>query len=281
MNIIFDTDLTNEIDDVFALSYLLKSDFSDKVKAVTLAPYDPFWQSYDRKETMTRNKLEALKIFKLVEDSRIDMIFSGSKDFLNDIESCETGVVAVQQIISLCKEQKTLILATGCLTNIALAIQKYPEIAKNIELVWLGGKNPFNIEAKVEFNLRQDIKSAQIVFNNVNNITMIWSKEIAAQLLVSSKEVNKQLRNKNTISNYLLEIFNQLEKTKIEKEKRLYDIAIPIYITNPEYYQMEQLEIEKIDDSGNYVLGTGKIVTICKFIDKENILNQFFKTITK
>lgn len=280
MNLIFDTDLTNEIDDIFSLSYLLKSDLADFIKAITLAPYDPFWQDYDFDSVMERNISEANKIVSFVDTRKLELIAPGSKTFLKDCNESKKNIKAVERIVEISQKSKTIFLATGCLTNLALAIKEKPEIAKNISLVWLGGRNPFQKETKPEFNLRQDIEAAQIVFQLVEDITMIWSKEIAWNLRVPLEVITENLSNKHDLASYLLALYQNLEKVKLYKIKSLYDIAVPIYITNPEFFTMETISIKEITKDGTYLVGEGKPVKICTSIQTERILNQFFKIIS-
>jgi inosine-uridine nucleoside N-ribohydrolase len=68
------------------------------------------------------------------------------------------------------------IIATGCLTNIALLLTVYPEIKEKIEqLVFLGGAiGVGNMSPAAEFNMLIDPEAAKIVFESgLKKIVMI------------------------------------------------------------------------------------------------------------
>lgn len=282
MKIIFDTDLTNEIDDCFSLVYLLKSELSKDLVAITLEPYDTFWQDYDNKTTMIRNNLEANRILRIINDKRFNLIYNGSKYFLHENKT-ENYIEAVDKIVSLSKENKIVILATGCLTNIALALQKDKTIADNIKLIWLGGRNPFSNLKKLEFNLRQDIKAAQVVFSNIKDITMIYSKEIASSIKIPLDKIKTELSNKNEICSYLLDKYLSLQCVKDKGVKTLYDVTIPILLTHPEFYSLEKISISGITDNGEYVLNEkyDNQIKYCKNINTCNIIKELLQVLQK
>ncbi len=279
MKIIFDTDLTNEIDDCFALVYILKSVLSSDLGAITLEPYDTFWQDYDNKTTMLRNNLEAYKILRLLDDKRYELIYPGSKYFFSDIKKKE-NIEAVDKIIEIVKREKTIILATGCLTNIALALEKDTSIADNIKLIWLGGRTVETL--KVEFNLRQDIQAAQIVYKYVDDLTMIFSKSIGSAMKIPLDRIKNELSNKNEICNYLLDKYISLDCVKEKGVKTLYDVVVPILLTRPELYTMESLPIAGITDKGEYIVEpTGKLVKYCVGIDDKAVIDELLQIITQ
>lgn len=282
MNIIFDTDLTNEVDDCFALVYILKSELLTNLSAITLEPYDTFWQDYDNKTTMIRNHLEANKILKILNYKNDNLIYNGSKYFLHENKQ-EEYIEAVDKIINITKKNKTIILATGCLTNIALALLKDPSIAKNIKIIWLGGRATFASNEKIEFNLRQDIKAAQIVFGYIKDITMIYSKEIASNMKIPLEIIIEELSNKNDICTYLLNKYLSLDCVKEKGIKTLYDITVPILLTHPEFYNLQNVSINSITDKGEYITNANCSTQIkyCENINSNEVIKELLKTLQK
>ena len=284
MKIIIDTDLTNEIDDYFALVYCLKSKIINNLAAITLEPYDPFWHDYDFSCVMKKNIEATNEILNILHQNK-DLVFVGSNEFYNNANK-NINIPAVNKIIDVASHEKVTILAIGCLTNIALAINKCPKISRNITLYWLGGRSD-NYKIKyansnhIEFNLRQDIKAAQIVFDNIKNITMIYSKEIAGNIRIPLGIMKEKLNNTNNICNYLLEKYLSLDLVKFTGCKTLYDIAIPILYTHPEYYKIKLANVNKITDDGNYVFDNknNSNVKYCTNIDVDKVINELLYSI--
>ena len=286
MKIILDTDLTNEIDDYFALAYCLSSEIEKNLAAITLEPYDPFWHDYGFESVMEKNLAAAKDILNLLNKNK-SLVYAGSSNFWEKVNKKE-DIAAVNKIIELASSSKVLILAIGCLTNIALAITKKPSIAKNITIYWLGGRSD-NYQIKysrnnhIEFNLRQDIKAAQIVFDNVESITMIYSKEVAGNIRIPLEIIKEKLKGTNRICDYLLKKYLALDLVKVTGCKTLYDIAIPILYTHPEYFKIELAKVNKITDEGNYVHDkkiTSK-VKYCLQLDNEKVINELLVSLGK
>ncbi len=286
MKVILDTDLTNEIDDYFALAYCLVSEIEKNLEAITLEPYDPFWHDYNFNSVMEKNLIVSKEILNILNKNQ-NLIYEGSSEFFEKADK-NKDIAAVNKIIELASSSKVLILAIGCLTNVALAITKNPSIAKNITIYWLGGRSD-NYQIKysqnnhIEFNLRQDIKAAQIVFDNVENITMIYSKEVASNIRIPLEIIKGKLKGTNRICDYLLDNYLALDLVKVTGCKTLYDIAIPILYTHPEYFKIELAKVNKITDEGNYVFDSKKTskVKYCLQLDNEKVINELLEMINK
>ena len=89
-DIILDTDTFNEIDDQFALAYLLKSSESVVFQAITAAPFyrDPrigVCLSSDPKDGMEKSYDEILRILALCGRSDLsEIVYKGSEHYLPD-----------------------------------------------------------------------------------------------------------------------------------------------------------------------------------------------------
>ena len=286
MKVILDTDLTNEIDDYFALVYCLSSEIEKNLLAITLEPYDPFWHDYDFSCVMGKNLIAAKEILNILNKNQ-NLVYEGSSEFFEKADK-NKEIAAVNKIIELASTSKVLILAIGCLTNIALAIIQKPSIAKNITLYWLGGRSDnykikYSKNNHIEFNLRQDIKAAQIVFDNVENITMIYSKEVAGNIRIPLEIMIEKLKGTNRICDYLLEKYLALDLVKVTGCKTLYDIAIPILYTHPEYFKIELARVNKINNEGNYIYDNKQTskVKYCLQLNNEKVINELLEIIKK
>ena len=84
IDIILDTDAYNEIDDQFAISYMLKSKHKFNVKGLCAAPFFNI-NSDSAGDGMNRSYFEILKLLELAEmDELKNMVYKGSEDYLPD-----------------------------------------------------------------------------------------------------------------------------------------------------------------------------------------------------
>lgn len=158
IDVIFDTDANNELDDQHAIFYLLTNPETFNVVGITTNNT----HNGDGIEGQTR---EARRIIDLsgkwgdgiILKSGANANFVDIRDSLG-VEGYD-GSEAIDFIIEKAKnytpDAKLTVIAVGKLTNIALAAMKAPEIIPNIRLVWLGGNYP----EPGEYNLKDDIPS--------------------------------------------------------------------------------------------------------------------------
>ena len=143
VDVILDTDTYNEIDDQYALSYLLLSKENYRIRALTAAPFFND-KSSGPADGMERSYQEILKILDLAGKSEYaPLACRGSRSYLPD-ETSPVPSEACDRIIDLANQtsggRPLYILALGALTNVASALIKAPDIARRCVLVWLGGK---------------------------------------------------------------------------------------------------------------------------------------------
>jgi len=84
IDVVLDTDAYNEIDDQFAISYMIKSKEKIHVKAICAAP---FYNAHSEspKDGMEKSYDEVLKLLSLMREN-VD-VFKGSEKYLDDEKS--------------------------------------------------------------------------------------------------------------------------------------------------------------------------------------------------
>lgn len=199
---VLDTDTFNETDDQFALSYLLLSGEKIHTKAIYAAPFLNE-RSASPKDGMEKSFGEILKILSLAgRDEMRPLVFRGSEDFLAD-EKTPRPSAAAEHLAELAMhysaEKPLYVLGIAAITNVASALLLRPEIRDRIVLVWLGG-NPQNAD---EFNMRQDIAAARIVFGSGVPLVQLPCADVVENLHTTAPELRYWLGGKNRLSDFL------------------------------------------------------------------------------
>ena len=97
------------------------------------------------------------------------------------------------------------VVPIGCITNIASAILIEPKIIENIVVVWLGGNAQYWPHQR-EFNLRQDVLAARVVFDSGVPFVTLPCRPVVSHLHTTIPELTHYLKGKTEISDYLLNI---------------------------------------------------------------------------
>lgn len=163
IDVALDTDTYNEIDDQFALAYLLSSPEKMNVKAIYAAPFHNE-KSDGPADGMEKSFQEIHRILGLVGREELkERVFRGSRSYLAD-ETQPVISPAAEHLAGLAMRytpQKPLyVAALGAITNVASAMLLQPEIRDRIVLVWLGGNAHWWPDNR-EFNLMQDVAAAR------------------------------------------------------------------------------------------------------------------------
>lgn len=257
--VILDTDMFNEIDDQFALTYLIKSLDVFDLQAITIAPFSKSGYANtmtieDGTEKSYETTLKILDMLNIPEYKNI--VYKGATHYLKDLEDSNEAVEKIIEIAN--KNEKTTILAIGAITNVALAIKKAPEIISKIKVVWLGG-NTFLTKDNSEFNFRQDIKAVQTVFDSKVELVVIPCRNVASNLSTTIYELEHYLSEDTQLNRYLCDIFIKCKKSfmkepkdEIGSSKTLWDLSAIAYEINADWFKTEYISCPKVLENGLY-----------------------------
>lgn len=275
VNVILDTDIYNECDDQFALSYLLKYQDRFNIEAITVAPY---YKKNDisLKEGIDKSYNEIIKICKWLDFNYTNKVFKGSTDYI--VNGYDEQNDAVNKIIEISNNNdKTYILAIGAITNVALAIKKRPEIIDKIEVIWLGG-NSFLSEDNKEFNFKQDIEAVRYVFESKVKLTVIPCKNVASNLITSIYELEHFLKGKGELCDYLCQRFYNDGVHGIKERRVIWDISVIAYMVNKEWFETIEVSAPNIKDNTSYQLTkNNRKITVVNYLDVNEIYKDLFK----
>ena len=176
-------------------------------------------------------------------------------------------------IIKLLKENEDVIMVTtGPMTNLALAIKDEPSIVNRIkEIVLMGGStNEGNITKAAEFNILVDPEAADICFSCGVPLRML-GLNVTRQILVKDEIVEKAEKLHTRGSDLfvkLMKVFNYNQRTFFGLEAGpLHDPATIISLINNKAFRFEKMNV-KIDTS--FTDQAGK--TICSNKEPYNTL---------
>jgi len=233
VDMVLDTDAYNEIDDQFAISYAL---FHEKLnlKALYAAP---FFNSLSTgpKNGMERSYDEILNLLRLA--GREVPAFRGSEAYLTD-EATPVESDSARDLVSRAKayspDHPLYVVAIGAITNVASALLMDPSIADNIVVVWLGG-HALHWHDNAEFNIKQDVPAARVVFASGAPLVMLPCMGVVSAFTTSGPELEYWLRGKNALCNYLTdhteEAANQYAAGKVWT-RVIWDVTAVAWLTN-------------------------------------------------
>ncbi len=202
IDVVLDTDAYNEIDDQFAISYMLRSKEKLNVKAIYAAPFLN-QHSESPKDGMEKSYNEIFKILELAKESV--EVFKGSDGYLADEATPVISDAAndlVKRAMDYTSENPLYVVAIGAITNVASALLLKPEIAEKIVIVWLGG-HALHYHDTYEFNMFQDIAAARVVVNSGAAFVQLPCNGVVDSFRISGSDLEHWFKGKNELADYL------------------------------------------------------------------------------
>ena len=233
VSLVLDTDTYNEIDDQFALIYALLSERLT-VEAVYAAPFSN--RSFNPAQGMERSYEEILLILDKMGHPHEGFAYRGAPSYLPS--RCDpVRSAAAEDLVknALAARQGPLyVLAIGAITNVASAILLAPAIVERVVVVWLGGQPRYWPTAS-EFNLKQDVAAAQVVFDCGVPVVHIPCKNVAEHLRTTLPEMRAYVQGRGDIGDYLYGIFEGHREDHFSYSKVIWDISTVAYLNNAEW----------------------------------------------
>jgi inosine-uridine nucleoside N-ribohydrolase len=286
VDVVLDTDAYNEIDDQYAIAYLLKSKEKLNTKAIYAAPFFNS-NSVSPEDGMEKSYNEILKIISLLGE-KVD-VFKGSDRYL-DNENTPVISPAAQDLAERVKnyspQNPLYVVAIGAITNIASAILLNPEIAENAVVIWLGGHALHYHDTK-EFNMYQDVAAARVVMQSGVPFVQLPCMGVVNQFAVSKQELEFWLKGKNDLADYLAEnTINAAESyAKGSAWTRvIWDVTAVAWLLNDSERFMESRIIPTPIPTYDNFYATdynGHPMRYVYNIKRDNLMNDLFRKLTE
>lgn len=279
-------DTMNEIDDQFAIAYAIGSPCLEVLGVISCQNtivHGP--QSVDI------YKDEADKILSLGGKSEV-LSLKGARSPMEsklDIQSSE----GLDYLISLCEGgDEFSILATGPATDIAMVQLAKPKVMPKVPVIWAGSfpdKETWQKFKYGELNARADIQAWRVMYESVENLTVLPGWPGVVKVDVDSDEFVAELRSKShQLTDYLGLILEQwcAGKKQLDMDSRRNNRKVLWDIVNVAYYsvsgavKLEERPLPYIDATGAmHWENLGRSRPVCIDVDRTSVMQDFWASV--
>ncbi len=290
---VIDTDTYNEIDDQFALAYMIRSNDKINLKAIYAAPF--FNQhSTSAADGMEKSYNEIFNILSLMgEEDLKKVVFRGSENYLAD-EKTPVISDAANHLAALAMnytaENPLYVVAIGAISNVASALLIKPEIAERIVLVWLGGHS-YEWPNTKEFNMYQDVAGARVIFNSGAPVVLLPCMGVVSAFRVSGDDMRARLYGKNDLCTYLTTHSEEEVSTYVKSgnawSRVIWDVTAVAWITGATdgknlfmKYKLTPAPICEYDFTYSFDNSRQNIAYVY-YINRDELFNDMIKKLTK
>ncbi|CAM3301860.1 nucleoside hydrolase [Vagococcus fessus] len=287
VDVVIDTDTYNEIDDQFALAYLIQSDEKLDLKAVYAAPFFNH-HSESPEDGMERSYQEIFNCYKLMREERYnDVTFRGSTKFLTD-EKTPVDSEAARDLVERSKnyneENPLYVVGIAAATNLASAILLDPTIVDRIVILWLGGLS-YDWHDNKSFNSGQDVAAARVLMDSGVPLVQFPGKNVISAFTTTGPELEYWLKGKNAFCDYMIE--------KTEEEARIcyggkvwsraiWDVVPVAWLLDGEFMLDTLIKSPIMQYNDYYSFDPRRhFIKYVYRIERDNLMNDLFTKISK
>ncbi|MGP5413830.1 nucleoside hydrolase [Brachybacterium paraconglomeratum] len=275
--VIIDTDAKNEADDQFAIVHALLSETLD-VRGLIAAHFGT--ERSDTSMLDSRAEIDLLLEHLGRSDVRVE---NGAADPLPD-ETTAADSPGARLIVEEARKEgegPLQIAFLGPLTDMAAALLLDPGIAEtDTTVIWIGGPGYGERETgdRSEFNLRNDIAAANVVFRSG---IRIWQVPRTAYVMTSVgyAELEEKVRPCGELGAYLVDQlidWNATWHREPIEHRALGDSPAIGLMLNPMGGQFRTVPAPTFGAEGGLLPGTGGTVRVCELYDGRYLLEDMF-----
>ena len=278
VRMVLDTDTYNEIDDQFAVVYSLLSPEKLDVEAIYAVPFFNE-KSSGPADGMEKSFDEILRLLDRLDVSPENFVFKGSTEYLSDYDNpCKSDAVSdLIERAAKSDDEPLYVVAIGAITNIASAILIEPEIVNKMVVVWLGG-HALHWPNTNEFNLKQDVTAARLVFDCGVPLVHIPCAGVTSHLLTTVPEMKAYVRGRGKIGDYLFELFSNHNTEHCGWSKVIWDIATIAYLIDGSWVPTEVVHSPIITDQKTWSFDRSRhLIRSAFMVNRDPIFKDFFR----
>lgn len=281
VDMVLDTDTFNEIDDQFAVAYALLSPPLN-VEAIYAAPY------YNARSTgpgdgMEKSYDEILRLLALL-GRPASLAYRGSDRFLSADDDPVVSPAA-EDLIARARMERDgplYVAVIGAPTNISSALLLAPDLVERIVVVWLGGHPPY-APPNNEFNLRQDVRSSQLLFESGVPFVQIPCRLVSEQLRTTLPEMATYVKGQGALGDFLYQRYEEYFDDHYARSKVIWDISAIAYLLNGDWLPGGMIPAPRLSDDRTYVMApTGShLMRIINYVNRDAIYGDLFRKLAE
>jgi purine nucleosidase len=282
--VIIDTDAKNEADDQFAIVHALLSPSLD-IRGLIAAHFGT--SRSDRSMEESREEIDLLLDLMRLEQQVT--VANGASTGIPD-EQTPRDSEGAQLIISESKlasrEEPLFVAFLGPLTDMASAILLDPDIVnRDVAVIWIGGVGYGGVETYpgVEFNLRNDIAAANVLYDSSITVWQVPSN-VYSQVSVSYAELEEKIRGTSKLADYLIDQTVEWNRTywpEPIESRSLGDSPAISLMLYPRGGNFRVMPAPRFGQEGHYLPGSGHPIRVVESVDVRFLLEDMFAKIRK
>lgn len=275
---VLDTDTYNEIDDQFAIVQMLLSPESIDLQAIYAAPF------HNRRSDSPGHGMELSydEILRLLDRMGVEpggLVHRGVTDYVGPAKQA-LAASAVDDMIARARagspDDPLYVVAIGAISNVASALLAAPDIVDRVVVVWLGG-HALDWPDVREFNLRQDVGGAQVLFDSGVPVVLLPCRGVVSHLHSTVPEIERHVEPHGEIGRFLAQRFKEYSDDHLGWSKEIWDMAPVAWLIDPDWCPSALLPTPILTEVPTWSFDAARpLMRYVRAVDRDAILRDFF-----
>jgi inosine-uridine nucleoside N-ribohydrolase len=223
---------------------------------------------------------EILALLDRLEVSPQGLVHRGVPDYVG-LAKQPIAAPAVDDLIARARSATPLeplyVIAIAAISNVASALLQAPDIIDRTVVVWLGG-HALDWKDQREFNMRQDIGGAQVLFDSGVALVNVPCKGVTSHLHSTVPEIERYVEPEGSIGAFLSMRFKEYSRTHVGWAKEIWDMAAVAWLLNESWTPSELRPTPIMTDSGRYRLDASRHpMRYVTYVRRNPIMQDFIR----
>jgi len=244
-------------------------------------------------EGMQLSYEEILRVFERTGVVSEGKVFRGSDGYLPSLDEPldSPGVERLIELAMAPGDDPLYVVAIGCVTNVASAILKVPEIIKRIVVLWTSGYPTWCPRPNSpSLNFVQDVAASRLLFDSGVPLVYFPGYYIGAQLRLSLPEMERWVRGRGAVGDYLHHIYinnpiyarrgirDQFGRTSV-----IWDMITLAWLIEPAWVPTTMVSTPTLDERLCWIPAPGPARQMLEAhgIDRDAIFRDFFRKLER
>ena len=283
VRVVLDTDTYNEIDDQFALVQMMLSPERFDVEAIYAAPFYNH-RSDGPGHGMDLSYDEILRLLERLNMSPDGLVHKGVREYVG-LTKVAQNAPAVDNLIDCARAGSPLnplyVIAIAAISNVSSAILKAPDIIDKIVVIWLGG-HVLEWPNTEEFNLKQDVGGAQVLFDSGAAVIMVPCMGVTSHLHSSVPEIERYIEPCGEIGAFLAMRFKEYSEVHKGWTKEIWDMAAVAWLLDDTWAPSITIASPILTDNVTWSVDNSRHqIRYVNQIDRDKIMQDFIAKLEK
>jgi len=238
-------------------------------------------------EGMELSFQEILRVYEKLAIPSDGKVFRGARQYLQEATT-PVNSDAVDVIIDLAKSQDgpLYIAAMGCVTNVASALLRAPEIRSDIVVLWTSAYPSSAPHCnRPSLNLVQDIHASRLMFDSGVPLVYLPGYHVGAQLKISRPEMDAFVQGLGAIGDYLHHLYTNnplhhmfaIEDTAL-RTWVIWDIIDIAWLINPDWVPSHLIPSPVLDKELYWQSAAGRhLIREAHDVQRDEIFLDFYQ----